>query len=275
LKRIFTVKTPRLLPFHPANFALFLVMVATLTACLGNPAPTAQPIAATKPAAATLPPATIPAATLPAPTATVAQASPTPPLPTPAPLAADDVIKAVKAAWAAADKAGPRRLKQMSYKGDQAVTTIDAESVPPGQFHQVVTMNSQVIAEQYIYGGVIYVNAPNTGGRKVAPASAAQVGAVMGGLAQALVGDITYSDAKVLGAETVNGEPATVYSYATQLKGFPDKTNYKLWVSTAAGLPIRQEKVTTRLRLVMDITYDAKLTISLPAEVAAAPSAKP
>jgi hypothetical protein len=275
LKRIFTVKTPRRLPFHPAYFALLIVMVATLTACLGNPAPTAQPNAAPQSAAATLPAATLLAATLPAPTATVAPASPTLQLPTPAPLAADDVIKAVKAAWAAADKAGPRRLKQVTYKGDQAITTIDAESVPPDQFHQIVTMNGQVIAEQYIDGGAIYVKAPNTEGWKKTPASAAEVGAVIGGLAQTLVGDITYSDAKVLGPETVNGEPATVYSYATQLKGFPDKTSYKLWVSTAAGLPIRQEKVTTRLRLVMDITYDAKLTVSLPAEVAAAPTANP
>lgn len=265
------MKTLRLVPYHRAYLALLLVMVIALTACLGNPAPTAQPIAATLPAAAT----PLPAATLPAPMATVAQASPTPQLPTPAPLASDDVIKAVKVAWAAADKAGPRRLKQVSYKGDQVTSTIDAESVPPDQFHQIVTMNGQVIAEQYIYGGAIYVNAPNSGGWTKTPASAAQVGAVIGGLAQALVGDITYSDAKVLGAETVNGEPATVYSYATQLKGFPDKTSYKLWVSTAAGLPIRQEKVNTHLKLVEDITYDAKLTISLPTEVAAAPTANP
>jgi hypothetical protein len=271
------VKTARLFPYPTrADIALLLVMIISLTACQGNSAPTAQPSVATKPAAVTSPAATpLPAATLPALTATVAQASPTPQLPTPAPLAADDVIKAVKAAWAAADKAGPRRLKQMTYKGDQAVSTIDAESVPSDQFHQIVTMNGQVIAEQYIYGGAIYVKAPNTGGWKKTPASATQVGAVIGGLALALVGDITYSDAKMLGAETVNGEPVTVYSYATQLKGFPDKTSYKLWVSTAAGLPIRQEKVTTHLRLVEDITYDAKLTISLPAEVAAAPTPNP
>jgi hypothetical protein len=257
--------------------AFLLVMVISLAACQGNPAPTAQPSAATQPVAVLQPTAILPAATLPAPTATVANASPTATLqpPTPAPLAADDVIKAVKAAWAAADKAGPRRLKEEAYKGDQAIETIDAESVPPDQFHQIVTMNGQFIAEQYIYGGAIYVKAPDTGGWKKTPASAAQVGAVIGGLALALAGDITYSDAKVLGTETINGEPATIYGYATQLKGFPTVTSYKLWVSTVAGLPVRQEKVTPQLKLVLDITYDAKLTISLPAEVAAAPTANP
>ncbi|HSD85472.1 MAG TPA: hypothetical protein VLG46_16540 [Anaerolineae bacterium] len=187
---------------------------------------------------------------------------------------AGEVIAAVKAAQAATEKAtGPRLVTVTVYQGDTAISVIEAQFVPPDTLHQQVKMGGQVMAESYWYQGTIYTKAPNTGGWKSSPGALKQFTQVLGGMAGSLADSIIYSDGKVLGVETVKGEPATVYSYSTQLQGLPDKVPHKVWVSNATGLPVKEETDKEGEKTVREITYNAAIIISVPAEVLSAPAA--
>lgn len=241
-----------------------LAAALILSACQTPAAPTAAPVKPTKPAVVAS--ATVAAAPTVVPTEAPAATATLPVL------SADDVIEAVHQAWATAGLAGPRRLVQTSSDADGAGTVIEAEFVPPDSLHQVVKIGGQKIAEQYNMGGVLYNNAPTSGGwvRTDLPGS---LNGALAMFSDAAGDSITYSDARVEGSETVNGYNAVIYAYATQLEGFAMVVKHRLWVDTGSGLPVKNEIVSDEGQTVQEIVYSADVAIVLPDDVAAAPPA--
>ena len=72
-------------------------------------------------------------------------------------LSPDEVYQAVKTAWSKLDTAGPRHISQTTSEGGVVGISTEADAVPP-DFHQVVSANGSVVAEQYIVNGIIYNN---------------------------------------------------------------------------------------------------------------------
>jgi len=208
-----------------------------------------------------------PAAAAPADTAQPAQ--PAQPI---ANLSSDEVVKAVHAAYAALEKSGPRHVSQTSYEGSTPSMNIEADTVPPN-LHQIVSVNGQVMAEQYIMNGAIYAKVE--GSWKKSPGSVGQFAGTLAGMGEGLKDQIVYSDGKVLGVENVNGKPATAYSYKVTLKGLSAApTTHNVWVDVSSGLPVKQEIIKDGgEKTVQLITFNPGLAISLPAEAAAAPLA--
>jgi outer membrane lipoprotein-sorting protein len=177
-------------------------------------------------------------------------------------LSADQVYQAVAAAWAKMDSAGARHVSQVSYKGDTALQTIEADSVPPN-YHQVVTIMGKVMAEQYVYNGTIY-NYVQGAWSQLAGAWKT-VKSTLAGFSQALSDQIIKSDGKVVGVESVNGYPAVVYSYTTTLKGTSASSHYTLWVDQRSGLIVKQIIIDPQgEKMVQTIIYDASITLVLP-----------
>jgi hypothetical protein len=235
---------------------IVIAAVMLLAACGQVPANAAMPTSSSNSAAQATQPAAA-AATQPAPA-----------------LSPDQVIQTVQKAWKTMETAGPRHVSQVSDKGGATMSTIEADSVPPN-LHQVVTVNGQMMAEQYIMDGTIYVY---TGGKwiKTVGGSSADALNLLGGMASGISDQIVYADGKVLGIETIHGQPATVYSYSTTLKGLnAPGTQFKVWVDNATGLVVHQEIThPDGLHVVQDITFKPGLTISLPADAAAAAPAQ-
>ena len=75
------------------------------------------------------------------------------------------------------------------------------------------------------------------------------------------------SDVKQVGEETVNGEPAYVYTYHNKgLEGVGENDS-KIWVSKAEGLPVRIEAIYkggTLKSMTIDYDYDANISIEPP-----------
>jgi hypothetical protein len=187
----------------------------------------------------------------------------------PAPsLSPDEVYLAVKTAWSKLDSAGPRHISQTSSKGGVVGMSTEADAVPP-DFHQVVSVNGAVVAEQYIVGGTIYNNDQGSW-TQTAGGSAAL--STIGNFTQSLSSDLVYSDGMVNGIESINGSPAIFYSYSTTLKGLNASAQYKLWVDQTSGLPVKSENITADgMTIDMTIKYDPSITISLPVEAQNAP----
>jgi len=185
----------------------------------------------------------------------------------------DEVIKTVQSAWAAMDKAGPRHVSQTSYQGKTAIINIEADSVPPN-LHQIVSVNGQVMAEQYIFDGTFYNKLSGQWSQLKGPAN--QATNMLAGMAEGLKDQIILSDGKVLGIENVNDKPATGYSYSSALKGLAAAPiTHNVWVDAASGWVVKQEILKSDGEdTVQIITYNASLMITLPPEVASAPTAK-
>jgi hypothetical protein len=180
-------------------------------------------------------------------------------------LTSDEAIKTAQAAWARLATAGPRHVSQTSFKGDSAISTIEADSVPPN-FHQVTSVMGTVIAEQYVYDGTIY-NKVN-GEWSQLPGGGKTFTNTLEGFTQGLSESLVYADGKVVGIEDINGKPATAYSYTTTLKGLDVKpAQYTIWVDNASGLPVKRVDISPDgLKIVQLITYDASITLTLPDE---------
>lgn len=183
----------------------------------------------------------------------------------PAPsLSPDEVYQAVSAAWKNLDTAGPRHISQTTSEG----LVTEADVLPP-DFHQVVSANGTVVAEQYIVGGTIYNNEQ---GNWTQTAGGSTALGTIGNFSLSLSKDLIYSDGMVNGIEVINGSPAIVYSYSTTLKGLDASAQYKLWVDQSSGLPVKSENITPDgMTITMMITYDPSITISLPVEAKNAP----
>ena len=183
----------------------------------------------------------------------------------------DEVYKAVSAAWAKLDTAGPRHVSQTSSKGGNVVSNIEADSVPP-DFHQVVTMMGNKVSELYIVGGTIYNY--TQGAWNQTPGGSAALNTV-NNFAQGISDSLTHLDGMVNGIEIINGSPAIVYSYSTTLKGLDASAKYKLWVDQTSGLPVKSENITADGMTISEtITYDKNITLTLPAEAANAPASQ-
>jgi len=187
-------------------------------------------------------------------------------------MTADEVYLAVHAAWAKLDTAGPRHVSQTSSGGGDAESTIEADSVPP-DYHQVVSIMGNTVAEQYIVGGVIYNNVQ--GAWTQTPGAGAALSTI-GNFASGISDSLIYADGMVNGIEVINGSPAIVYSYSTTLKGLDAApAQYKLWVDQTSGLPVKSENTDPDgMTIAQTITYDNSITITLPAEAANAPEAQ-
>jgi hypothetical protein len=190
----------------------------------------------------------------------------------PAPsLSPDEVYQAVKAAWDKLATAGPRHVSQTTSEGGVVGMSTEADVVPPG-FHQVVSVNGAVVAEQYIVDGIIY--GKDQGGWSQAAGGSGAL-SMIGDFTQSFSKDLIYSDGVVNGIEVFNGSPAIVYSYSTTLQSVNASAKYKLWVDQASGLPVKSENITPEGSTIdMTITYDPGITISLPDEAKNAPPAQ-
>lgn len=184
----------------------------------------------------------------------------------PAPsLSPDEVYKAVAAAWAKLDTAGPRHISQTTSEG----LSTEADVVPP-DFHQVMSAGGNVIAEQYIAGGSIYNNAE---GKWTQTASGDAALNIIGNFSLNLSDNLVYSGGMVNGVEVINGSPTIVYSYSTTLKGLDASAQYKLWVDQTSGLPVRSVNITPDgMTIDETITYNNSISISLPVEAKNAPT---
>lgn len=187
-------------------------------------------------------------------------------------MTADEVYQAVHAAWAKLDTAGPRHISQISSEGGQVQMTTEGDSVPP-DFHQVVSVMGSVVAEQYIFGGIIYNNVKGVWTQT--PGAGAALSTI-GDFASGISDSIIYADGMANGIEVINGSPAIVYSYSTTLKGLDASgSQYKLWVDQTSGLPVKSENTDPDgMTIAQTITYDNSITITLPAEAANAPVAQ-
>lgn len=186
----------------------------------------------------------------------------------PAPsLSPDEVYQAVSTAWKNLDTAGPRHISQTTSEG----LSTEADVLPP-DFHQVVSANGTVVAEQYIVGGTIYINDQGNWTQTEGGKSALSI---IGNFSQSLSENLVYSDGMVNGIEVISGSPAIVYSYSTTLKGLDASAQYKLWVDQTSGLPVKSENITSDGSTIdQTITYSSNITISLPLEAKNAPPAK-
>jgi hypothetical protein len=186
-------------------------------------------------------------------------------------LSADEVYQAVKAAWAKSETAGPRHVSQNSSEGGSVVMNIEADAVPP-DFHQVVSAMGNVVAEQYIVGGIIYNKVDGAWSQMAGGGAALNT---IGSFTQSFSDSLVYSDGMVNGIEVVNGKPAIVYSYSTTLKGLDASAQYKLWVDQTTGLPVRSVNITPDgMTIDQLITYDNGLIINLIDEAKNAPPAE-
>jgi len=204
-------------------------------------------------------------ATLDQPQATLVQ--PTKPAnsqPAPA-LSPEEVYQAVAAAWTKLESAGPRHISQTSSEG----LVTEADVVPP-DFHQVVSIGGNVVAEQYIVGGTIY---SNDQGSWTQTAGGDATLNTIGNFTMGLSDSLKYSDGKVNGIEVINGSPAIVYSYSTTLEGLDASAKYKLWVDQTSGLPVKFFNTTPDgMTIDETITYINSSTITLPEEAKNAPA---
>jgi len=247
---------------------LLFVMIATylLTAC--------SAVTQTNvPAANSIATSTQPQATLVQPQATQIQPQTTPiqstapaDLPSAPSLSPEEVYQAVSAAWAKMGTAGPRHISQTTSEG----LSTEADVVPP-DFHQVVSIGGNVVAEQYIVSGTIYANEQ---GAWTQTAGGGDSLLTVGDFAMGLADNLEYSNGIVEGVEEINGSPAIVYSYSTTLKGLDASAQYKLWVDQISGLPVRSVNVgSDGMTIDKTITYNNSLTITLPSEAKNAPTA--
>ncbi len=264
--------------------SLFLLTLL-LAACGGSPAaPTAAPIATKAPVAApttaaappTVAPAApvaataVPAATQ-APVAATALPSTAVPaatsVPAAAPVPSGSAKDAIIAAMQATVKAGPYRTKS-TIVSDNGTINMIGELIPPDKLHTTMKaadfeMENVIIGDQ----GWIKQNGEWT----VSPMSSKTMleSAFLALTAEQL--DLTISDAKAVGNETVNGEPARVYTFtSTTDLGESGKvlSAVKLWVSVKSGLPVKQEIAGeaggVKSNTVQTIEYDPTISVVPP-----------
>ena len=256
-------------PKHSLFMLLILASTLLFTACAPaggqNATAPAQSTPVSQGAAATASSSPAASATTAATAAPATQAAPV--------LTSDEAIKAARDAWGKLATAGPRHISQTSFKGDTAVSTIEADSVPPN-YHQVVSAMGTVVAEQYVYDGTIYNKVD--GAWSQLPGAGKTFTDTLEGFAQGLSSSLVYANGLVVGIETINGKPATAYSYTTTLTGLNAKpAQYTIWVDNASGLPVKRVNITPDgLKIVQLITYDASITLVLPDEAKNSPLAQ-
>ena len=146
----------------------------------------------------------------------------------------DDVAAAMKAQ----NDAPAYRMKMVSTDNNtKAVTTITLESVAPDSMHLKTEGGPQQM--EVITDGKRTLMSQGSGGLQEAPA---QMGAMIGQARKSATMETmikSAKDVKVAGHEAVNGVPATIYTFDTDMMGLHSAN--KLWVSDKDHRPLKSE----------------------------------
>jgi hypothetical protein len=247
--------------------------VAQPTTAAVAPAATATPPSAspatTAPEATALPAATIaPVVTL-APEATVATAmtaveatATTAPDTASQPGGEAVLLKALKAA----QKAGPYRTTTMVESPSGSIT-VTGEIIPPDRIHLSNNFGGQS-SETTIIGSRLWTKAGDTWTE--APSSP-QITQTLDQFAKDPESlGVKITNVKLVGQDTVNGTPASVYSYDSSFGEGADAytANAKIWIGVANGLPLKQESTGApggvKSKTTQVIVYDPSITIEPP-----------
>ena len=256
---------------------ILLIVLALLGIACGLTAPAAPTSIPPTPAPADTATAIPPSPTPVQPTATPTEIPPTPtstqPAPTetstPAPLAPTpsspaEVYKAIAAAWTNLAQAGPYHVTKVDYNGDTPFEQTELDVVPPN-YHQVVSLNGKVMADQYVYDGTFYnqimggawIKLPGVGSSSMSP---------LEGYAEGISDQSPKADGKVAGTEDVNGKPAIDYSYTLPIAMLNITNTYTVSVDQASGLVVKQVIASKVTKTVQTFKYDPSITFSLPDE---------
>jgi hypothetical protein len=245
------------------GFVGLLGLTVWLVACGGGstPAPKVEPpIVLT----ATNPPPTqpLPTATQLPPTATVV------PTATPEPRAAapSDAKQTIVEFGQAQLKAGPYRVKQ-TIESSQGKLEQIIEVILPDRFHIWMDMQGQKM-EMLILPNKSFMKQ----GESKWQSFPVDIGQITQNFMQQISDDFEYkiADANYLGEQTINGEAANVYRYATatEFSGTKVVSTSTTWVSKRTGLPIRNEVEGeangVKSKTIQEIEYDATIKIEEP-----------
>lgn len=179
-----------------------------------------------------------------------------------------DPLEAVVQALKNQQTAGPYRIKTTvsTESGEMEMT---GEIIPPDKMHMVSNIGDQK-QEMVFIGDKGWMNMG--GSWTEAPIKASDI---MAQMSSGMVDEFatTTSDVKAVGTETVDGQEAMVYSYVLDMNKSTSMkldvvSSVKLWVSTASGLPIKQqiegEAMNVKSTSTQLIEYDPSITIEAP-----------
>lgn len=160
---------------------------------------------------------------------------------------------------------GPYRftMKSTANGASNSVQT-NGEVVLPDRFH--VFLDGQ---EVIIVGSNTYLKSNGTWVKYPVDA-ASMLGSVLGPLSGPLSSGM--SNITRVGADTVNGAPATVYQYDLNatVNGQPANSQVKVWIDDTKDLPVRQvldgNFLGSDATTTIDITYDSSITIEDPGQ---------
>jgi hypothetical protein len=231
-------------------------LTVLLVACGGGATP------APKVEAPIVPTATNPQPTQPPPTASVAPTATT----EPRAAAPSDAKQAIIELGKAQLKAGPYRVKQ-TVESSQGKLEQIIEVILPDRFHVLMDVQGQKM-EMLILPNKSFMKQ----GESKWQTFPVDIGQITQNFTQQISDDFEYkiTDAKNLGEETINGEAANVYRYATvtEFSGIKVVSTSTTWVSKRTGLPIRNEVEGeangVKSKTTQEIEYDATIKIEEP-----------
>jgi outer membrane lipoprotein-sorting protein len=190
--------------------------------------------------------------------------------------AEDNAMEALKKAQKAQLEAPASRMKMISTDADNKISTMTMEFVKPDMMHWRMEENNQVKMEMWSDGKKTFVRHGPGGEVKEAPLS---MSAMLAQARESAAVEKLIAMAKELafvGHENVNGTPASVYTFKTEMMGLNSAT--KLWISDVDNRPLKSEGEThgeikigagpgrkTNKKSVMTYEYDPSIKIVVPA----------
>ncbi len=155
---------------------------------------------------------------------------------------ADDATDAIVAAAKAAQDAPAYRMKVSSTDPTGAMSTnMTLEIVNPESVHMKQEMGGKTMMELVTDGTKVFMS---QGGGPLT-AAPAQMGSIMKQARAQFSGDAVAKmahDVKMTGHETVNGVPATIYSFNSDMMGLHSES--KEWISDKDHRPLKIEGMT-------------------------------
>ncbi len=239
------------------------ITISLIAACGGNSTPSAAPAVPTTSNAPTQAPLTNKPTDVPVATTAPAKA------PEPTKVAAPALPTGdAKAAIVAAQKKSitqPYRTKT-TVQSSNGNTEINGEFVPPNKFH-VMTKSAfdgrDTTTEMIVVENTMWMRLNGNAWTKT-PAAKATLDALQNSITDEMAGAI--SDAKLVGADVINGTPTFLYSYKLDWKGV--KSSNKVWIGAANGLPLKQEIAgefaNVKSLTTQTIEYDSSIKIEAP-----------
>jgi hypothetical protein len=166
--------------------------------------------------------------------------------------------------------AGPHHVSQASaLKGGAPTESAEADIVPPGQLHMVMSSKGSVVSELYVMDGVLYTNSQGAWTKK--PGGGQAYIDAINGVKDPSMPEAVRTNGKVVGVELVSGKPAIVYSCDSTIKSFNTTSTFTVWVDQVSGLPVKQEITDSKGSKIDQVyTYDSGITITLPADAKSA-----